>query len=203
MSTKTLFVSSREYFAEVVDSALSSRRMDTFPSAKDYLIRLLEFHVPAEHLFDEFDEQGRRQRSTLAEAYLRAMSSEPAQRVELLKRTADRALYISGFFSDSLQRKLVDVDYYADMGVAAYSSLAENVRDDISTRVYREYSRRFTEFMDVLAWISSQSKQQSEANILRLYEAFARTGSEYAREQLLERGLIAVPLSELEKSKKQ
>jgi hypothetical protein len=154
-------------------------------------------------LFDEVDEQGRRNRSTLAELFLKAMNSEPQQRSEMLKRLADSTLYITGFFGDSLQRKLVDIDYYAEMGVSAYGVLAESSREDLTAKVYKEFSVKFQAFSEVLSTISSQARIQDEANIMRLYETYAKTGSDFARERLLERGLIAVPLSDLKKPTKQ
>lgn len=201
-SSKVL-ISTDDFFVEAVESAFSERRFSTFPSAQSYLVKLLEYYVPAGNLFDEVDESGRRTRSTLAETLLKAMNAEPILRAEMLKKMADRALYITGFFADSLQRKLVDVDYYSEMGVTAYGALADLSREDLSTKVYREYAQKFVRFSEVLTTISSQARLQDEANIMRLYETYAKTGSDFARERLLERGLIAVPLTDLKKPIKQ
>ncbi len=138
----------------------------------------------------------------MAEPYLRATTAEPATRVELLKKLADRSFYVSGFFGDSLQRKIIDVDYYADMGGAAYSALADCVKEDTFAKLYREYARRFLEFAEVLTHISSKAHIQDEQNIMRLFENYTLTGSEIAREKLLEKGLIAVPRTQ-SSSKKQ
>jgi len=202
-----LLISSRDYFQEIVSDALEQRRVKTLPFVQSYLVELLEFYVPAANLFDEPGPSGngRKKRSseTLAETYLRAQNAEPLVRIELLKRLGDRSLYISGFFADSLQRKLVDVDYYIDMGGLAYSTLAESVREDTVARIYRECASRFLEFVEVLSYISTRAKLVDEENIMRLYETYARTGSDYAREQLLEKGLIAVPVDAIKNRKGQ
>jgi hypothetical protein len=199
----SLLISTGDFFVEAVENAFVERRFSTFPSARSYLVKLLEYYVPAGNLFDEVDELGRRKRSTLAETFLKAMNEEAHVRAEMLKKMADRALYITGFFSDSLQRKVIDVDYYAEMGVSAYGALADSSREDMAAKVYREYSAKFIEFSEILTTISAQARIQDEANIMRLYETYAKTGSGYARERLLERGLIAVPLSDLKKPTKQ
>jgi hypothetical protein len=178
----------------MVEEAFEQRKMSTFPLARGYLVDLLEFYVPTANFFDEVDSSGRRTRETLAETFLKAQTADIAARTELLKRLADRTLYTAGFFGDSLQRKLVDVDYYVDMGCTAYESLADSVREDTLSKLYREFSRRFLDFMDVLTHISSRAAMHNEENILRLYETFSRTGSDLAREKLIEKGLIAVPL---------
>lgn len=181
-----LCLSPREFFAEVVDDALKERKVKTVPLAHSYLVNLLQHYISADNLFDE--------QKTLAEIFLKAANSEHNQKVELLKKLGDRSLYVSGFFADSLQRKVVDIDYYRDMGSAAYSTLAGAVREDALSEVFNEFARKFLEFVEVLNLISEKAQVQSENNILRLYEQFAKTGSELAREKLLEKGLIAVPL---------
>lgn len=193
-----LFISSRQFFEEMVSEAFEQRKVKTLPLAKSYLVELLEFYVPTANFFDDCDSSGKKTRETLAETFLRAQNSEPCVRTELLKKLGDRSLYISGFFGDSLQRKLVDIDYYADMGGAAYGALADSAREDLRARVYSELARRFLEFAEVLTHISSRARLYDEENILRLYEHYARTGSDYAREKLLERGLIAVPMDSVE-----
>ena len=202
-NSSEIFLSSHDFFEEIVSDAFKQRNLRTLPFVKTYLVGLLEFYVPASNLFDDFDSSGKRTRETLAETFLKAQNAEPHTRIELLKKLGDRSLYISGFFSDSLQRKLVDVDYYADMGCAAYSSLAANVSDDMIARLYSEFASRFFEFADVLGYISSIAHITDEENIMRLYETYAKTGSETARSKLNEKGLIAVPIEELAKKKQQ
>lgn len=188
-----LCLSSKDYFTQMVRDAFEDRQIKTFPLAQNYLVGVLEFHLVTDNLFDEVDSSGRKTKSTLAESFLKASSSEPATRVELLKKLADRSLYVSGFFGDSLQRKIVDVDYYADMGGTAYAALADCVREDTFSKLYREYAKRFLEFAEVLNHISSKAHLRDEQNIMRLFESYTLTGSEIAREKLLEKGLIAVP----------
>lgn len=202
-SGTSLFVSSRDFFQEIVTDAFERRQVKTFPMVRGYLVDLLEFYVPTSNLFDEQDASGKKTRETLAETFLKAQNAEPLTRIELLKKLGDRSLYISGFFADSLQRKLVDVDYYADMGCAAYASLADCVYEDTLAKVYQEFARRFLEFAEVLTYISSRARVTDEENIMRLYETYAKTGSDTAREKLLEKGLIAVPIQNLSTKKQQ
>ncbi len=192
-TTPSLVLSSRDFFAEVVRDALEERNVRTFPLAENYLVSVLQFHVATENLFDEKDSSGRKTKSTLAETFLKAASAEPATKVELLKKMGDRSLYVSGFFGDSLQRKTIDIDYYAEMGGTAYATLASVVKEDTSAKLYYEYAHRFQEFAEVLTYISSKAHLTDEANIMRLFETYNMTGSETAREKLLEKGLIAVP----------
>lgn len=191
--TSTLFVSSKEYFEEAVKEGLERRNLQTNPAVNRYLVDLLEHYLDARNLFEtEVDEAGHKKPQTLAEMYLRANIAEPSERRDLLKKLGDKTLYISGFFGDSLQRKIVDIDYYAELGGAAYDSLSKVAKEDTVVQVYKTFSRRFLEFVDVLGYISQKSFVQSDASILRLYDRYLRTGSELAREKLVEMGVVTV-----------
>ncbi|MFN7728808.1 MAG: hypothetical protein ACK5P7_06605 [Bdellovibrio sp.] len=197
-----LFVTPRQHFEELVDAGLVKLQIKTVPAVQSYLVHLLEFYLDTKNLFpQESADSGQRTAPTMAEMWLKAGSLEGSQRFELLKQIGDRSLYVSGFFSDSLQRKVIDVDYYADMGGAAYASLAESAREDTTAQVYRVFSRRFIEFVDVLSFISRKSMVQTDENLLRLYERYLQTGSEIARERLSELGVVTLPFEQTKKSR--
>jgi hypothetical protein len=135
--------------------------------------------------------------------FLKAQTSGGNAKIELLKKLGDVSLYVSGFFGDSFQRKIIDIDYYVDMGEAAYGTLAQEIRQDTSRRVYAEFSRKFLEFVDVLTFISQKTFVQNDESILRLYEKFLKTGSELARETLEEKGIVTIPFDKDKKSSAQ
>jgi hypothetical protein len=197
-----LFVSPKDYFSEKVKEGLRRRKVDSFPRVEAYLVDLLQHYLDSRNLFEpEHDEAGNRRPQTLAEMYLTASLCEPSARVELLKKLGDRSLYISGFFGDSLNRKMVDVDYYVEMGGTAYRDLASSTQDETLARVYQVFSTRFIDYVDVLTYISDDSLVQSNASILRLYDRFLRTGSELAREKLVEMGVLTLPLDQAKGSR--
>jgi hypothetical protein len=102
----------------------------------------------------------------------------------------DLSLFISGFFSDSLNRRLVDVDYYIQLGERAYGSLARRAVDDTFTDVFDELSEKFTAFVDVLGEVSERTALTSDADVLRLYEKWMRTRSRRSGDLLAARGIV-------------
>jgi len=125
-----------------------------------------------------------------------ATQSETKTKIELLKKLADKSLYMSGFFAESFQRKIIDVDYYAEIGGSAYYQLSSVTKEDTMAKVYSVFSSRFVDFMDVLTLISQNSLVQSNQSVLRLYDQYLRTGSELAREKLIEMGVLTLPLDQ-------
>lgn len=179
---KTLILDLKTFFNELVTEALEQRKLKTLPMVSKYLVDLLQYYTVSENLDNN---------PTLAEMYLTALQEESLQiRTEKLKKLGDRSLYISGFFGDSLKRKVVDIDYYAEIGGRAYDCLSKEVREDMYSKVYGEIAYRFLDFVDVLTFISQKSFVQSNEDLLRLYDRYVHTGSELAKEQLLEKGLL-------------
>lgn len=103
------------------------------------------------------------------------------------------ALFIAGVFSDSLNRKAVDVDYYVAMGSNAYGYLSDcfrgTVREIALSKIFEELSVRFQEFMDVLAEVSERAHLTSDSDIMRIYELWLRTGSKRAAQRLRRFGI--------------
>lgn len=201
--TPALFIDSKGYFDGIITEAIENRKIKTYPSVKNYLTHLLQHFMVTQNLYDIELENGQRSRSTLAEMFLKAVSSAEPEKSDLLKKLADTSLYVSGFFSDSLQRKVVDVDYYVEMGENAYGTLAEQSHEDLVRKIYEELAKHYLCYMDVLTYISQKAMVHSNASLLRLYETYLRTGSELAKEQLLEKGILQAVASEPGKSLKQ
>lgn len=176
-----------------VEEAIGKRKIMGTPLLRAYLTDLLLHFVPAENLFAADSVSGKKSQPTLAELYFKAMNSSGEERSQLLKKLGDTSLYVSGVFGNSLQRKLVDVDYYADMGGAAYLSLAEEVEELSYRELYNFISKRFVDLMEVLTLIAQETLIHDNQNLLRLYETYMHTGSNLAKEHLLQRGLIHLP----------
>jgi hypothetical protein len=96
---------------------------------------------------------------------------------------------VSGFFADSLRRKLVDVDYYANIGGVAYQALSRHETDTLSP-VFAELAAKFIAFVDVLTEVSERSSCASNMDLLRLYERWLKTGSRHSGQLLVERGVV-------------
>jgi hypothetical protein len=188
-----VFLTPEQHFSEVVKEACENRQIRPQPVVEVYLVQLLQFYLDSRNFL--------KNRDTFAELYLRAMNADKPERKELMRDVADRALYLTGFFGDSLQRKIVDIDYYAEIGSAAYSNLCAWTREDSLAHVYQTFSKRFMDYVEVLNYISEKSTIQADQNVLRLYDRYLRTGSELAREKLNELGVVTVPKEQLKTPK--
>ena len=115
------------------------------------------------------------------------------ERSRALRRLGDIALFISGVFSQSLNRRVVDVDYYVSMGGSAYSHLSDTIRASrrgrSMSRMFGELASKFVAFVDVLGEVSEGPSRGNDLDVLRQYELWLRTGSNRAAERLRAAGI--------------
>jgi hypothetical protein len=174
-----------EYFKELVETAIVRQDVASEELTTYYVVNMLCGFVQPSSPADVdtvMDEP-------LALRLARALEAGGTRQKTGLRRVGDMSLFISGFFSDSLQRKRVDVDYYAALGGYAYASLARDDHDALAT-AYTQLSEQFVDFVDVLAEVSEQSGLTSNTDLLRLYEKWLRTGSRRDGQRLVERGIV-------------
>jgi hypothetical protein len=172
-----------EYFKEMVESALARQRVHAGDLTAYYLVNLLCQYVRLDARTQPDNDV------PLAIRLAQALDSGGSEQRERLRRLGDVSLFISGFFSDSLQRRAVDVDYYVSMGEYAYGSLGRRDADTFA-EVFAELSRKFVGFMDVLSDVSERTALSSSTDVLRLYEKWLRTGSQRTGQQLIDKGIV-------------
>jgi hypothetical protein len=172
-----------EYFRDQVSAALARQHLRAGDLTTYYLVNLLCRFVRPDGL------AGQEDGVPLAIRLGRALESGGIQQRERLRQLGDFSLFVSGFFSDSLQRRAVDIDYYAAMGAYAYGSLSRRDAETLAD-VFRELAGKFVGFMDVLADVSERTAMSSSGDVLRLYEKWLRTGSTRTGQQLLDRGIV-------------
>jgi hypothetical protein len=181
--------SAQEWFRELVADTLSARRLKIQEVTEFYLVDLLTRFLEKERLFVE-EPDGTVRVEPLALILLRALEADRRARAVHLRRLGDTALFVSGFFADSLARSPVDIDYYISMGERAYSALAESERRGPGLdALYAELSERFEQFVDLFAEIAELSELRSNRGLVRLYERFLHTRSERVAQLLRERGV--------------
>jgi hypothetical protein len=173
-----------EYFKDLVESSLARQHIQAADLTEYYLVNLLCQYIRLD-VGSGLGDEG----EPLAVRLARALQSGGSEQRARLRSLGDFSLFMSGFFSDSFRRKLIDVDYYVSMGEYAYASLGRRDEDAFS-EVFAELANKFVGFTDVLADISERTALGSHVDVLRLYEKWLRTGSERDGQRLVERGIL-------------
>lgn len=173
-----------EYFKELVDGAIEHQHLATTELTAFYVVQLL-----ASFIQRPSPDEAAPGDAPLGIRLAQALESGGVRQRAGLRQVGDLSLFISGFFSDSLTRKLVDVDYYVSIGGYAYNALSR-VESDSFSPVFAELGEKFVGFVDVLSEVSERTWCASNADLLRLYEKWLRTGSRRSGQLLVERGVV-------------
>jgi hypothetical protein len=186
-----------EFFRDALQQAMQRQHLAVADHTEHYLVSLLTLFARSEALFEP-TEAGPRLRP-LALLLADAVNAPDAVgRERALQRLGDVSLFVAGFCAHSFARRLVDVDYHIAMGGRAYGSLSgmgrHTARGRALSLVFAELALKFQRLVDALNEIADQARAPSDAEILRLYEIWVKSGSARARGRLRELGVAPVPV---------
>ncbi len=172
-----------EHFKGLVTEAIQNQHVATDQTTEFYLSRLLTDFVDSTKLTTE----------PLAITYVKALEADYELAAQLLKELGDISLFTSGFFSDSLARKVMDVDYYITMGAISYDRLASihsgTDKENVLGTLFSELALKFKLFVEVIAEVSERCQLTSNTDILRIYERWLKTKSTRTKGLLRELGI--------------
>jgi hypothetical protein len=182
-----------DFFRELLALAIENQRARVQQETELYLVNLLSGFLQTESLLVR-EEDGTLHRKPLALLLKDALDEEGVARARALRRLGDTSLFVSGMFSESLTRSLVDIDYAIAMGSRAYDALG-----DVAARhgrghrsLWDELSEKFSQLVEVLNEVSERTLASSNAGLLRIYEKWVKTGSTRIATLLSEHGVPAV-----------
>ncbi len=185
----------RDYFRTSIDDVIAEQGVRVDPHATHYVVNMMALFSRSDQFYqDDGETYGLKPLALmLADA---ADAPRTEQRNQTLQRIGDVALFISGFFVESLANKAVDIDYYMTMGESAYGSLSEEVRGTFRGNafadVYRELATKFQILIDVLHEVRASARAESDINLLRTYEIWLKTGSRRAEKLLRQQGIVPI-----------
>lgn len=185
----------RDYFRMSIDDAIAEQGVDVDPHATHYVVNMMTLFSRSDQFYqDDGETYSLKPLALMLADAADAPSTE--QRNQTLQRIGDVALFISGFFVESLANKAVDIDYYMTMGENAYGSLSEEVRGTFRGNafadVYRELATKFQILIDVLQEVRDSARAESDVNLLRTYEIWLKTGSRRAENLLRQQGIVPI-----------
>ena len=180
-------ISPIEHFKDLVTEVTRNQRVETDELTQFYLSSLLTEFIDPKKLTGE----------PLAITYLKAMESERELSSRLFKELGDISLFTSGFFSESLRGKIIDIDYYIAMGERSYNHLAaihtghsgSIEADGKLGSLFNELGARFKLYVDVLAEVSERCRLASSKDLLHLYEQWLVTKSAHTEALLRSQGI--------------
>jgi hypothetical protein len=171
------------FFHDEVGRAFREEGLTPGTLVEHYIVQLLASYA-ANRIAD----------TPIALRMLAAAEAPLRERRRHLREIGDTALYLSGFWAESLADGPVDVDYYIDMGGTAYGELARGGpgwTGDPLGDVFGELAMNFVRLVGALALISRRMVlPASNQDILKLYRHWQLTKSTAAAGRLATLGVL-------------
>ncbi|WP_133127604.1 hypothetical protein [Legionella nagasakiensis] len=123
----------------LVNEAQASTRLVLNENTESYLVFLLMRFSQTTQLLE----------SVLALDFLESMHSPGKRQVELLRDVGDKSLLFCGLFPGMANKRHVSLDYFSDMGQAAYMTVGE-LQDNESANLYFQLSKQFMMLKQIL-----------------------------------------------------
>ena len=118
-----------------------------------YLSLVLDEFGDSKKLFDE--EEGKIREKVLGLKLLEASHLPESQRKRSLREVGDTALFVCGYFYESLNSKLLDVGYYENLGQIAYKNLDNFIPQAYEVPAFFDnFSKRFSCMTNLISIIS-------------------------------------------------
>ncbi len=186
------------YFHDSLSDVFKQHDTQLTQEAHAYIVNLLFHFSRSEQVFDWHEK--RLTLKPLALLYGEAVHAKSnGERLLLLRRLGDVALFVAGIFGPSLDRKAVGIDYYIDMGGGAYDWLSDNLENggkhSMSWETFRELAVKFEKLVSALDSFAQNSCLRGDSGLIRLYEKWLRSKDPKCAEQLRKQG---VPVSSVD-----
>ena len=141
----------------LVNEAQASTRLVLDENTESYLVFLLM----------RFSQNSKIIESVIALDFLEAMHLPRRRQLETLREVGDKSLLFCGLFPGIAERRRVNLDYFIDLGQAAYLSVSE-MNDQKSGALYLQLSAQFLSLQQILRAMRGEFLQASgkENNIL-------------------------------------
>ena len=155
--------SKRVSFREYIQQELSSYQLPL--NLKNYLIELLSFYIRSEQLFEKKTGTSKYHEKSLLELYQKSQKIQSfREKIYLYKTMGDFCLYLSGFFRESIKKKIVALSYYEDLGQQAYYVVSQSHKKQ--PNVFKDLSKEFKILSKALFSFQKQSASHSQSRYL-------------------------------------
>jgi len=181
--------STLDFFHEHVKKSIENQKLEISEVSQHYLAHLLADFTLTKKALNLTMHDNR----PLALIHHQAQFETASKKIKIFKELGDFSLFITGFFPDYFNRKVVDVDYYMSLGKNAYenlSSIFEKISKSDFNLLFCELAEKFVYLTHILGEISSEGFTQWNDGILRLYERWLKTRSKRDERLLCTKGII-------------
>jgi hypothetical protein len=173
------------YFEELITQAAQDTKKSSPEGSVHYLASLLGNFIKTQSSTMNF---GEIDGLTPTLALMKAKTLKASEQLSLYRKIGDFSLFISGMFINALSNRMLDINYYNDLGKKGYQ-LAHSITSQDSLReIFLDLSLNFISYIEILHRVSEQTGITNHSNLLNLYKQWVGTQSEFFEKLLRAHG---------------
>ena len=188
----------QSFFFDECSAVASKQGLKVSDQLTGYIASMLHRFVSSPSFFevvtDPHNNKTKNAIPPVGQKLLEAQNKGTFEQLVEMQKVGDIALFTSGFFSENLDRRMLDLDFYSAIGGQAYQR-AGQIRETISKErilnVYFELSGNFEALSEVLSELSDRQYLHSKSKQLSLYEKWLSTGNPRIKRMLAEVGIMS------------
>ena len=181
--------SSEQYFKALIEGAINNQKVIFSDIVKYYIIEWLVKNISPEYLLKTNDNNPYAE-TPLAIVLQQSVFENNSEQRKMLRFVGDYSLYVAGFFSESLNKKIIDIDYYINIGSVAFSNLSVISITEQKQELFSEMYNKFNKLVEVLTEVSFETCATTDSDLIRLYDRWLKTGSLVLKKILMDKGIV-------------
>ncbi len=184
-----------DFFRDEVLAVCKKQNLEIDSHVSLYVAQLLVRFSQSSSIIEQHMPSGEKSKEpVLALLWLEGLQKRPFEQLTQMQYLGDVALFTSGFFSDRIEKSMLDRDYYMAMGEQAYQqagSLQRSLRSDLALReLFFRLAHSFPSMVSVLEEISIRSQASQQNGIVKLYQKWLSSSDQKISRVLQENGVI-------------
>jgi hypothetical protein len=179
-----------DFFRDAVETVIEKEGYEATTATQVYVTTLLVDYARPTAL------AGQLLSEPVGIALAKALHVSTPDRFERLRTLGDEVLFISGFFTEYLQKRGLESGYARELGAVAYDGASQTLRrlggSQDGPDVFGELSTNFSMFVELLTAVADMLYARSVASpgsLLELYERWRRSGSHVLSDALSQHGV--------------
>lgn len=162
----SIIKSPEEFFNELVESSVNQQGLGLDQQLRAYLVYLLSENVDPETLLKKNKKHPYADQALIL-TLKQAQSQINETNRQMLKYVGDYCLYVTGYFNESLKRKIVNASYYTSIGGEAFRSLSFASRKSSLSSLYYDIFKNFIDLVNILKNVSIMTVNKDDTYLLK------------------------------------
>ncbi len=182
----------KELFFDLIIEFEKKLKIHLSEYSKIYLMKLLEELAEGNNYLNNIIKEDK----PLIETLLEAVHQNIFEKIRNLKALGDLCLLFGGLYPDYMTRKLVDIDYFINIGKNSYNLISDTYKNYTTKydlyMLYSKLTQEYLKLINILTEISDELSFLDRDNLYKSLKRWERTGIKKYSEFIKSNNIIPI-----------